>query len=1664
MVTPTNTNPIINSVTTNVGNITNTVVINSNTLQFVPIGVEHMSYNDSGSILPDFGNYIKHNVSSASKYIAPIPIVPLDSNYYGTVYEDSTLNLLITSNIVGASIVVNDANIFQVTPQSINLAFSDLIYPTITKTVTIEKHGYVSTEKYIVSIGQNPNYNWSNHPTTYKNDNTLFDTVKNAVNSFDNTIDSVGFKKIYTTVKPYIVNIKYYNNGIELPFTNTSDPKETSATLNFNLLQVIVPPPPVDITRTLNFTVDTANAVTIVKNNTDKIALVSGSNSIVANLNDVYSISSSDLTLYRIITLSIHPDSKPIQLYTALPAESLSTSIKVDSVYTVTIITEAIPAPVTIILPTISLANPSTVRNYNINSTASVPIAFAKSSSVTKLKVSVNGFYYEFNNLGTGSYCGIVIPVEAFNNVGKCTIHTICADTDGNDGNAIDVVYNVIQEYYVGIPDIFNITYPSEILGPDYIGTDVDFTIQWNSANTDYIRLYSGVNYIQLPAIGNQVLNIKTLLDMGNTNYSENDTELSFQLSLIPYNISGNTDTVGREEIITIKFIKGINVIPRPVAVNRIAEAFALQFDTIEVDDEGSKYLTHLLHLGDGNNKVITTWTGSNDSVILKLYEPLPTAIDTNQLVWISKLQSTSIIETVTLIGTSGEYCTPLKGPNYSIDTDNSIGVGVFDDLMARGYATSTDLINKYSEKIGIDTEKLNIVFVDDSNYLFENFVNFSSAEERVNNFYYKLQLIENYQTQYNYVTSSLAISATLNASSSFNSINLVKQGFDSFENFLYTNTVSSLSYPKINEVPILSTTDDALNWYDQIIATASLFDKWNPNYLANNFPQYVKEDTQNSEFVLFTDMIGQHFDIIWSYINAMNKNKQVEAIKSEGGIINDMVFNMLESMGWNGKVAYNSEYLWHHAFGLNQDGTPLYSTPLVTANEEIWRRILYNLPYLLKHKGTSRALKAAMACYGVPQSMLTIMEFGGPNNPSTNATTKFTFDDRTCALHLDTSSNISIPWKTVPTKTDYPNCIELRIKPDSVKNCTLVSGDSFSLNLQTTTGSLVYLKFLLGNEFGGTVINSPSFSLSTDNYSHIVINQTDGGPGLAVYDVYLKTTDGHRIVASTEATLPHGTSQWMAGSSITVGGSNFSGEIDEVRLWTVPLHPSKIENHTLFPDAINGNSYTASTSDLMFRLDFEYPKNRIIDPYIKNVAISTLYAEPYATASINYSAPSYPYGYVPYDRVVTANVPSVGFSSANKIRFEDQELIGDLSYKVRATKKSYDRSPIDSSRLGIFFSPTKELNLDILKAFGDFNIDDYIGNPADEYSNKYSDLDTLRTYYFERLNRDINEYIQLVRYVDKSLFDVLVDLSPARAKLSKGLLIEPHYLERNKTAWKKVESQRGDHTTSIDITEHTDIIASNETQLGLLDATEIATLDFKIDNYEGIISSVDTFQLNADPSSYNTQIDYSITDLIKADVPVYDSLISVPLGATVTGEFESVAITYVGMDANSLANAGFGLYANTGVGKVTEMDIFGNVTSSRQNIYLVKEEYQINIPTQIAGYPTLGAMPGDQVVYADVPVTKYRYNVVKIPFSGSITLGNGIVGVTALNGYFPTHHRYVSNLSEGLKRSLYKGSVQTAATTPDGLPAVETFTTNPNILRVANTGRGSGEPILIVS
>jgi hypothetical protein len=103
--------------------------------------------------------------------------------------------------------------------------------------------------------------------------------------------------------------------------------------------------------------------------------------------------------------------------------------------------------------------------------------------------------------------------------------------------------------------------------------------------------------------------------------------------------------------------------------------------------------------------------------------------------------------------------------------------------------------------------------------------------------------------------------------------------------------------------------------------------------------------------------------------------------------------------------------------------------------------------------------------------------------------------------------------------------------------------------------------------------------------------------------------------------------------------------------------------------------------------------------------------------------------------------------------------------------------------------------------------------------------------------------------------------------------------------------------------------------------------------------------------------------------------------------------------------------------------------------------------------------------------LTSSVYNVTELvsqTYSGSTipaapVVGGNIISVQIIDGYLPTHNKFVSDLSTGQKNSYYLGSKNTINTTLDGASPVESFTTNPNTLKVNKAGRDASEPILNV-
>jgi hypothetical protein len=141
--------------------------------------------------------------------------------------------------------------------------------------------------------------------------------------------------------------------------------------------------------------------------------------------------------------------------------------------------------------------------------------------------------------------------------------------------------------------------------------------------------------------------------------------------------------------------------------------------------------------------------------------------------------------------------------------------------------------------------------------------------------------------------------------------------------------------------------------------------------------------------------------------------------------------------------------------------------------------------------------------------------------------------------------------------------------------------------------------------------------------------------------------------------------------------------------------------------------------------------------------------------------------------------------------------LSSELSLQTFPTASSEFRDE-DTHYIDISFSPETQIDTYISGAIASNNptwsLDDYIGDPRQQYSASYIDLDAQRKLYFETgvpgfapftaSLLDYNGFIRLIEYFDNSLFKMLADFVPERASLSTGVTINSPVLERNKAVY----------------------------------------------------------------------------------------------------------------------------------------------------------------------------------------------------------------------------------------------------------------------------------------
>lgn len=920
-------------------------------------------------------------------------------------------------------------------------------------------------------------------------------------------------------------------------------------------------------------------------------------------------------------------------------------------------------------------------------------------------------------------------------------------------------------------------------------------------------------------------------------------------------------DILGDKTSTNQLFIRKISSSRKEIVVDYVNKDIILQYNNFSKKyfNRYARYFTFNKFLNFSNLDrplILNAKNQKNDienSLILKLYEPLPPQYAVKDVFWIVQLLTDEIEDNIFIDSTDidasvFETANILKAPNYlnidyinrdyttyknynSLIDTSSLGDKYFSSLLTDNYIKGIDLNVKY-------------------NY-FENFVHFGSALQTLNNFRNKLLTIEYHDSK---ITSSVFSAYESSSLYHKNKKREIIGQFTPYENFLYfesssyftsslyvdsygTASLIDATFPKYTSSLIYDiyevTSSFADNWYTTMSAVAFDYDFNNRDALINTLPGYIRQDLidkqDNEDYITFVNMIGEFFDNIWVYILAIQRMLKREN-KFEDGVPSDLIWNILRNYGLNLNDGQNLVDLSRYNYGYYiSASTDIIQLERAEKNvtQEIWNRILNNYPYIFKSKGTEKSIRSLFNCYGLPSSLIQIKEFGGPYTTSSfgGPLKKYSFDysDFTFVLEMTGSEYIETPWTASSYDSMKPDSIEFKFRsPQSAGNVDIfsLSGSDGEIKLELQQHYDEYSRLVLSINSPDDGIISVSSSVRAFNnnefYSVLVKRSIESDSTSTLQNYYLKVQNHddyiNEIILDDEYILSLSDEQsasnaaYINADALYLGGSpnstqKFVGAFDEFRLWAEPLTDRTFDFHTKYAAATNGNTLTSSLDTLSFRLSFNDAYDLGATSSMLSDAFLTASYVAYATASGFYTSSIYPYNFSDYERSNTVEQSFIAADMDNKkIRIERNRIAeyidtgslrvyplkGNYSisdYKPQGEVGDFDDAPPDLDTLLIGFTPVDFINKDIIAFYGNNDILTVYGDFNNLYEDYYPKNNELISTYWNYTKNPISfeSYINYIATYNKSLFDTVIELVPAKATLIMGTVYDQNILRRNR-------------------------------------------------------------------------------------------------------------------------------------------------------------------------------------------------------------------------------------------------------------------------------------------
>lgn len=752
---------------------------------------------------------------------------------------------------------------------------------------------------------------------------------------------------------------------------------------------------------------------------------------------------------------------------------------------------------------------------------------------------------------------------------------------------------------------------------------------------------------------------------------------------------------------------------------------------------EDTSYFSEF-RLNFGNNDLFIginiDFNDEEQVVTIKLYEPLPTRFTLKSTLDIVEFVSNPLAYEVEAEFVPDAPRVPrLREANFNVDLEDNTAVPSqffnYDELF------SFDVSNTNYQVLSLFNERGAQISIDHTDY--SDFIHFSSAEERLINFKYKLDLIKNYETSINNIRTPQGSSGITNNTTYYQDlIKGIVDNFDHYERYLYFESGSS-AWPKSNSnkpyVNQASSTTEAITWFANQRTIANNYDVSNFNALTNTIPAFIREDDNNAQYVLFIQMLAQHFDNLYIYAKAVSDKYDADN-RVNVGVSRDLVEEAVKSLGVK---LYNSSKSLDDLFKYFVGEFQLDSGEVVGTNVQAGQ---------LKSGGTT--------VVGIDNGFI-----GTSVNPS--YVNDF-YGEGSSAFFTGFGSNT----------------LQILYQQSINSNSYTSFSDEYT-GTEGNLGSVAYIT-LIDTSTDTTLLSNAKYKVRDDIPSLFKLNQGEASirmngvsqdSGFFLHYTDDDGTDHSELFASVD-------------SSTTLK--------IEIRSSKVISEPVVQEDYQpTAQDIYQKSVYKRIYHNLPFLLKTKGTQRglrALINCF--GIPSSILKIKTYGgrdTSKRPFFGDSQ-YRSKDISKVRTDNTGSI--IEGDTLSRYTSAIKTDDSYNQDLHNVEVGFSPSDN--LDSLINDTLGL---------DFNIDDYIGDPRDQTSNSYTGLSSITKTALSSITEkyDIKDFIRLIKFFDNVIFKMIKDFVPARSTTDTGVIIKPHLLDRSKIKSISATASQPEYSGSID-------------------------------------------------------------------------------------------------------------------------------------------------------------------------------------------------------------------------------------------------------------------------